>query len=93
MPGMKYQALIVILPRAAVKNLFVSFTISRGGSFVPFFNKVEMPEVLEFVIALVAILSLASLPDHEPPLKDTTLVSLPLVMPFFCPNTQAFPAS
>lgn len=100
MPGMKYQALIVILPCAAVKNLFVSFTISRGGSFVPFFNKVEMPEVLQFVIALlaqhqalVAILNLTSLSDHEPPLKDTTLVSLPLVMPFFCPNTQAFPTS
>lgn len=66
--GMKYQALIVIFPHAAVKNLFVSFTISRGGSFVPFFNKVEMPKVLQFVIALfaqhktlVAILRLAFL--------------------------------
>lgn len=65
---MKYQALIVIFPHAAVKNLFVSFTISRGGSFVPFFNKVEMPKVLQFVIALfaqhktlVAILRLAFL--------------------------------
>lgn len=54
MQGMKYWALIVIFPCAAVKNLFVSFTISRGGSFVPFFNKVEMPKVFQFLITLSA---------------------------------------
>lgn len=99
---MKYQALIVIFPHAAVKNLFVSFTISRGGSFVPFFNKVEMPKVLQFVIALfaqrktlVAILRLASLSDHEPALKETILAPLHSWSSHFpvCPNMKAFPAS